>query len=120
MSDVAVHDSTPRAPGSSGHMILPSAAPTVRFQFEERQQRLGGALGFSLISHIGIAALLIFLATRLPEETKTQLVDTLKNYDIVWLPIPGPGGGGGGGGNRIPEPPRKAELPGKEKITVPV
>ena len=33
---------------------------------------------------------------------------------------PGPGGGGGGGGNRTPEPPRKAELPDKNKITVPV
>ena len=33
---------------------------------------------------------------------------------------PGPGGGGGGGGNKMKEPPRKAELPGKDKITVPV
>ena len=40
--------------------------------------------------------------------------------DIVWLAVPGPGGGGGGGGNKMPDPPRKAELPGKEKITVPV
>ena len=40
--------------------------------------------------------------------------------DIVWLAVPGPGGGGGGGGNKAPEPPRKAELPGKDKITVPV
>ncbi len=40
--------------------------------------------------------------------------------DIVWLNEPGPGGGGGGGGNKTPEPPKKAELPGKEKITVPV
>jgi protein TonB len=39
---------------------------------------------------------------------------------IVWLSQPGPGGGGGGGGNKMPEPPKKAELPGKEKITVPV
>ena len=39
---------------------------------------------------------------------------------IVWLSEPGPGGGGGGGGNKMPEPPRKAELPGKDKITVPV
>ena len=40
--------------------------------------------------------------------------------DIVWLNSPGPGGGGGGGGNKSPDPPKKAELPGKEKITVPV
>jgi TonB family protein len=40
--------------------------------------------------------------------------------DIVWINSPGPGGGGGGGGNKSPEPPRKVELPGREKITVPV
>ena len=33
---------------------------------------------------------------------------------------PGPGGGGGGGGNQMPEPPKKAEVPGKEAISVPV
>src|SRR5205823_286661 len=33
---------------------------------------------------------------------------------------PGPGGGGGGGGNKMKEPPKKAELPGKDKLTVPV
>ncbi len=39
---------------------------------------------------------------------------------IIWLAVPGAGGGGGGGGNKSVEPPRKAELPGKDKITVPV
>jgi len=42
------------------------------------------------------------------------------NKDIVWLSQPGPGGGGGGGGNKMKEPPRVAELKGKDKITVPV
>src|SRR5262249_26840268 len=42
------------------------------------------------------------------------------NKGIIWLQSPGPGGGGGGGGNRMKEPPRKAELPGKDKLTVPV
>src|SRR5438552_17638642 len=42
------------------------------------------------------------------------------NANIIWLSQPGPGGGGGGGGNRMKEPPRQAELPGKDKITVPV
>jgi TonB family protein len=40
--------------------------------------------------------------------------------EIVWLAEPGAGGGGGGGGNQQKEPIKKAELPGKEKITVPV
>src|SRR5262245_57124674 len=42
------------------------------------------------------------------------------NEHIIWLSEPGPGGGGGGGGNKMKEPPRQAELPGKDKITVPV
>jgi protein TonB len=44
----------------------------------------------------------------------------LLNDQIVWLDEKGPGGGGGGGGNQMPLPPKPAELPGKEKITVPV
>jgi hypothetical protein len=40
-----------------------------------------------------------------------QLID---NFNITWLQAPGPGGGGGGGGNKMPEPSRKAEIPGKE------
>src|SRR5204862_3051270 len=50
-------------------------------------------------------------AAVLPEQPSSQ---------IIWLRQPGPGGGGGGGGNKMKEPPRKAELPGKDKITVPV
>ena len=30
--------------------------------------------------------------------------------DITWIATPGPGGGGGGGGNKMPDPPRKAEI----------
>jgi hypothetical protein len=49
-----------------------------------------------------------------------SLVFQPPSEQIVWLSEPGPGGGGGGGGNKMPDPPRKAELPGKEKITVPI
>ena len=38
---------------------------------------------------------------------------------MVWLNAPGPGGGGGGGGNRMKEPPRRAEMPGYDRLTVP-
>jgi hypothetical protein len=34
------------------------------------------------------------------------------------LSQPGPGGGGGGG-NKMPDPPKKAELKGEQKISVP-
>ena len=49
----------------------------------------------------------------------SQPMDSIPFHDIVWLNQPGPGGGGGGGGNRMQGPVRKAELPGKDKITVP-
>jgi periplasmic protein TonB len=51
--------------------------------------------------------------------TTPPILPDLANNRIVWLPGQGPGGGGGGGGNKMKEPPRAAELPGKEKITVP-
>jgi periplasmic protein TonB len=38
---------------------------------------------------------------------------------IVWLSQPGPGGGGGGGGDRSAQPPRVAQLPGRDRLTVP-
>jgi protein TonB len=50
-----------------------------------------------------------------------EIVAPVKSLDfksIIWLDQPGPGGGGGGG-NKMPEPPRRAEAVGKEKVTVP-
>jgi protein TonB len=38
---------------------------------------------------------------------------------MVWLNAPGPGGGGGGGGNGMKDPPRRAERPGRDALTVP-
>ncbi len=37
---------------------------------------------------------------------------------LVWLEVAGPGGGGGGGGNERPDPPRRAERPGHDAVTV--
>ena len=54
------------------------------------------------------------------QRTITQAFVDNVSKEIVWLDVPGPGGGGGGGGNQQPEPVKKAELKGKEKITVPV
>jgi len=81
--------------------------------------RFGNAVGLSFFSHIVGVLLLLFIASRLPDITNpSRLPDRLPS-EIVWLASPGPGGGGGGGGNESPEPPRKAEAPGEEKITVP-
>jgi TonB family protein len=80
----------------------------------------GGSFAASVISHVGGVFLILFIITRMPPPPPTtEPVDRIPS-DIIWLNAPGPGGGGGGGGNKSPDPPKKAELPGKEKITVPV
>lgn len=63
---------------------------------------------------------ILFIASRMPAVVQTAVVPQNDKYDLTFLQMKGPGGGGGGGGNNNPTPPRKAELPGKEKITVPV
>ncbi len=79
---------------------------------------MGGALGASILSHVAfVLAFLVFLRVAPDSVTHAILPDNLPK-EIVWLVQPGPGGGGGGG-NKSPEPPKKAEAPGKEAITVP-
>ncbi len=78
--------------------------------------RFGNAFGVSFGVHLALVMAVILVLTRVPNIVSPEAQDRIK--DIIWLDQPGPGGGGGGG-NRRPEPPRKAEMPGKEKITVP-
>jgi protein TonB len=102
------------------------ASPNARFLAgsvpggENDKRRFGNAVGVSFLSHIVGVLLILFIASRLPDITPrpSPPPDRLPS-EIVWLTSPGPGGGGGGGGNKMPEPPRKAEAPGEEKITVP-
>lgn len=90
----------------------------LRFGFENRHSSVG--LGASMAAHIAFA-LAILLALRFaPQPSALELLPDNPIKDIVWLADPGPGGGGGGGGNKMPDPPKKAEVPGKDKITVPV
>lgn len=111
---------TPRT-ASLGDILAPGHAIGVTFLFESRQPRFGNALGLSLATHILVFAAAVLIARYSPATTgSTPLLPDLRNYGIVWLPEKGPGGGGGGGGNKSPEPPRKVELPGKDKLTVPV
>ena len=87
----------------------------------QSQKTGSGALGLSFVIHGVAIAAAIFMATRpyVQSRATSFLPDSLTK-DIVWLPIAGAGGGGGGGGNRSAEPPRKAELGGKNQETVPV
>jgi protein TonB len=93
-------------------------APELSFGFEHRQSRVGVGAAFG--SHVLFVLLAIFLLYYAPSPSIGGPVPPASYpKDIVWLNLPGPGGGGGGGGNQMPEPPKKAELPGQEKITVP-
>jgi len=106
-------------------MIEPyqGASPNARFLAGEvpassaPKPRFGGAVGASVLTHAGLLLLFLFLVTRVHDLT-TESFEAPS--EIVWVDTKGPGGGGGGGGNQMKDPPRKMELPGKAKITVPV
>lgn len=110
------------ASAAAGHVSLhlpDQHPPEVHFLFEQQSKRLGGAVGVSIATHIVVFVGLMIAAAILPASPIGSLQPNVIK-DIVWLARPGPGGGGGGGGNKSPEPPQRAELPGKQKITVPV
>ena len=121
MSQVPAPSDAPNQ--TAGHLQVrledrhPSEVP---FLFEQPHKRMGPALIVSWVGHIIAFAFIVVMIRYGPERFTEQPPEEMTIRDIVWLNEPGPGGGGGGGGNRMKEPPRKAELPGKEKITVPV
>ena len=104
----------------------PGASPNARFMAgavphgADERVRFGNSFLASAVSHIVGFFLVLFIIANMPVMPPTTGPVDNKQPDIVWLNAPGPGGGGGGGGNRSPEPPRKAELPGQDRITVPV
>src|SRR5688572_26697147 len=116
------HDATTpeSAEPTSGHLTVrpDDAGPVeVRFMFENQEKRTLGAGAASVLAHVAAIGLCVLIANLVPERVyETILPD--RSDDIVWLAVPGPGGGGGGG-NKAPEPPKKAEAPGEQKITVP-
>lgn len=117
-----VEETAPANPGRVSLHIEALHPKDTLFAFESQRGRLSGAFGVSVVSHAVALFGLVFLATWLP---------TLNPYDarqaippptneIVWLAEEGPGGGGGGGGNESIEPPKLAEAPGNERVTIPV
>jgi TonB family protein len=109
---------------SAGHLSVhleDEHPPEIPFNFDWQPKRTG----WSMVVSFGINAVLLAAALMLPalfphHTPVNAFLPENPNEHIVWLAEPGPGGGGGGGGNKMKEPPRVAELPGKEKITVPV
>ena len=104
----------------------PGSSPNERFlaghvpHGADARVRFGKGMLVSLATHIGIALLLAFVVMRMPPPGSNYTPPERLPDGIIWTQAVGPGGGGGGGGNETPEPPRKAELPGREKVTVPV
>jgi len=108
-----------KEPVSDHLSVRVAGPPEVHFLFEQQEKRMGGALGVSVLSHIAFIALAFLILRLVPDSvTEAILPDNLPRQ-IVWLAEPGAGGGGGGGGNQMKEPPRKAELPGKQEVSVP-
>lgn len=109
-------------PSRSEHLTLrpdDGRPGELRFMFEGTpQKRLGGALGASLLAHGGFITLWLLFIWLVPDSVRDAILPDALPRQIVWLAEPGPGGGGGGG-NKSPEPPKAAELPGRDKISVP-
>jgi protein TonB len=112
---------TPQEPNSHGSVILPLGDhPTINLEFGQGGQRSSGAAVVSLVSHLAFFVLLYLGIRAVPAGQSEVVKPPTPNYELVFLAEPGPGGGGGGGGNRSPEPPRRVELPGKDRMSVPV
>jgi TonB family protein len=109
---------------TAGHLsvYVEGAHPEpVRFLFEREPKRLGFSVGGAAALQAALVILLVVASRYAPVPVPvTAILPENPSKDIIWLSEPGPGGGGGGGGNKMKEPPRKAEVPGKDKITVPV
>ena len=94
----------------------------VSFLFEGGRRRMPGAAGVSVLAHIGALALILFglhyHATAPASRVEAVVLHPIPA--IVWLPVPGPGGGGGGGGDGMKAPPRRVEMPGRDRTTLPV
>lgn len=124
-SRFTMSDSSAAIPPDSSHhgsVMLPLGAhPTIDLEFGHQTQRSSGAAMASLLAHVVLAGLFYLGVRAMPAQTVTETPEPKReDYALVFLNEPGPGGGGGGGGNRSPEPPRRAELPGTDRMTVPV
>jgi len=111
-----------RANESSGHLSVhvdgqhPAPVP---FLFERSRKRVAPAAVVSALWHVacGVIVVLLVRSSATTGATAASLRDRLDD-GIVWLG--GDGGGGGGGGNHMSQPPRQSEMPGRDRVTVPV
>lgn len=109
-----------RVDTSAGHLSMRiDGRPETNFQFSQQPKRLAMTFLSTLLMEVAVVASL-YVAGKAALEATGIIQPAEPPIDVVFLANqPGPGGGGGGGGNRMPDPPKKAEAPGKDKITVP-
>lgn len=112
-----VHDGVRSDPGHLALKVEGLRPPELVFSFERQSQRMGSALLGAVAAHGALILVAVLMTLFGPRTEAVHRHEPTR--EIVWLVSPGPGGGGGGGGENKPEPPKKAELPGKEAITVP-
>ena len=94
--------------------------PELHFSFERQPKRMSNSLAGALGVHAALALFAVLMTLFGPTpQIAAPIARENPNDKIVWLNVPGPGGGGGGGGNQMKEAPRKVELTGKDKISVP-
>ena len=119
-----MHDASAATPPDSSHhgsVMLPlDAHPTIDLEFGVQRQRSSGAAVVSFLAHVAFVVIVYLGIRAVPEGRSPETPAPQPTYDLVFLAVPGPGGGGGGGGNKSPEPPRRMELPGKDRLAVPV
>jgi protein TonB len=100
---------------SPNSRFLAGAVPASETSWQSYGQRIAG----SILTHLLGLAIVVFVMTRIPAVAPAAL-ENLPIPDITWIASPGPGGGGGGGGNRMPDPPRKADIvPPKPRAMTP-
>ena len=84
-----------------------------------RPERARGAL-LSAAAHLALGLIAVAVARYQPAEVVAAVDQVRPPAQMVWVPTDGRavGGGGQGGGNQRPEPPRRAEAPGRDALTV--
>jgi protein TonB len=84
-----------------------------------RPDRARGAL-LSAAAHLALGLIAVAVARYQPAEAVPAVDPVRPPAQLVWVPADAPavGGGGQGGGNQRPTPPRRAEAPGRDALTV--
>ena len=112
-----------RSPAAQLSILPDDIAPAdVRFLLGATNERIGGSVAASAVSHVFGIALIALLISLAPERVYEPVAGDRMNYNIIWMPQDGPGGGGGGGGNESLELPAEVQLEGPDEaeLSVPV